>query len=94
MSAWRSIAVGSLTLVALQVFTSSQGPERGGALLVWVSTLLEKAISPKVAAIPTAGKAKASTSTTPKTTTPKTTTGTPASGPNGLPTNPSVTVYT
>lgn len=86
MSGWRSIATGSLSLVALQVFTTSTGPERGGALLTYASTLLEKAISPKVAAIPTSGKAKAAA---PAPAAPKSSTGTtPAAGPIGLPTNP------
>jgi hypothetical protein len=86
VNGWRSIATGSLSLVALQVFTTSSGPERGGALLTYASTLLDKAISPKVAAIPTSGKGKAAAPAP----APKSTTGTTpaATGPIGLPTNP------
>lgn len=53
----RGIAAGVLTLIVLQVFSSSGGPEAGGKLLGWVNTGLQKALSPNVAAIPTAKKA-------------------------------------
>lgn len=56
---WRGVAAGVLTLIALQALGSGSGPEKGGQLLVWLSKGLSRALSPDVAAIPTAkGAAK------------------------------------
>lgn len=43
---------GALTLIALQVFGSGSGPQRGGALLQWVAGGITQLISPDKAAIP------------------------------------------
>ena len=56
---WRGVAAGVLTLIALQALGSGSGPDKGGQLLVWLSQGLSRALSPDVAAIPTAkGAAK------------------------------------
>lgn len=75
----RGVAVGILTLIALQVFGSSGGPEAGGKLAGWIATGLKKAISADVAAIPTSKAAKPAAATPPG--------GTPA-GQITLPRNP------
>ena len=54
----RGILAGALTLIVLQVFSSGSGPASAGKLIGWVNTGLQKAISPEVAAIPTAKSAK------------------------------------
>ena len=82
---WRSIAVGGLSLIALQVFLSGTGPEAGSKLLLWLNTGLEKLLSPKVAAIPYVAKAAAAPAAKP------TAPGISYQpGPIGLPTNPPV----
>lgn len=43
---------GALTLIAVQVFTGSQGAERGGALLQWLAGGLEQLLAADKAAIP------------------------------------------
>ena len=53
----RGIVAGVLTLIALQALGSGRGPDQGGKLLVWLSQGVERALSPKVAAIPTVRKA-------------------------------------
>jgi hypothetical protein len=83
---WRPVVVGALSLIALQVFVSGKGPDASGQLLGWLATALDKAMSPKVAALPYRGRKPAS-APAPKP---------PANddwrtGPIGLPTNPSVT---
>jgi hypothetical protein len=55
----RGFAVGVLSLIALQVFSSSGGPEAGGKLVGWINTGLKKALSGEVALIPTAKTAPA-----------------------------------
>lgn len=49
----RGFAVGVLSLIVLQVFSSSGGPEAGGKLVGWLNTGLKKALSGEVALIPT-----------------------------------------
>lgn len=85
MRNWRSLAVGILSLIALQVFVSGQGPDKGGQLLGWVATGLDKAISPKVAAIPTVKGAKPAAAAAAPAPTVK-------GGVGNLPANPTVTV--
>lgn len=53
----RSIGAGVLTLVAIQVLGSGRGPDQAGALMKWINVGLQKALSPKVAAIPHVAKA-------------------------------------
>lgn len=81
---WRPVASGVLTLVVLQVFLSGRGPEAGGQLLGWVNTGLQKALSPKVAAIPYVKPPASAKPSTPKKDEWK-------EGPIGLGTNPPVT---
>jgi hypothetical protein len=83
---WRPIATGVVSLIALQVFLSGKGPEAAGGLLGWLSSAMQRAMSPTVAGLPYVAKAAASKST-PKSSNPSA--GTIA-GPNGFPTNPSV----
>jgi hypothetical protein len=56
MRGLRGLAAGALTLIAMQALGSGKGPEQGGKLLGWVAGGLRKALSPEVAAIPTAAK--------------------------------------
>lgn len=73
---WRGVAAGVLTLIALQALGSGTGPERGGQLLVWLSKGLSRALSPDVAAIPTAkGAAKKPAASSSKSTNPDTIVG-------------------
>lgn len=74
----RGILAGALTLIALQVFSTGKGPDAAGKLIGWVNTGITKALSPDVAAIPTARKAP-----------PAKTPAAPSTGIN-LPRNPSV----
>lgn len=68
---WRGVAAGVLTLIALQALGSGSGPEKGGQLLVWLSKGLSRALSPDVAAIPTAkGAAKKPAASSSKSTNP------------------------
>lgn len=83
---WRPIAAGSLTLIVLQAFLSGKGPEAAGGLLGWLSTGLQKLMAADVAGLPTGARAAASTPST----SPSTPSAGGISGPNGLPTNPSV----
>jgi hypothetical protein len=53
----KGVFAGVLTLIIIQALGTSKGPEQGGKLLVWLSKGVEHALSPKVAAIPTAKKA-------------------------------------
>ena len=46
------LLAGALSLIALQVFTSGNGAERGGALLQWVAGGVQQIISPDRAGIP------------------------------------------
>lgn len=55
MRGLRGIAAGALTLIALQVFSTGQGPERGGQLVGWLGSGLQRLMSPKVAGIPRPG---------------------------------------
>jgi hypothetical protein len=75
----RGILGGALTLIVLQVFTSSNGPEAGGKLIGWLNTGIKKALSPDVALIPTARKAP-----------PAKTNTAPSTGGVSLPRNPSL----
>jgi hypothetical protein len=83
---WRPLATGALSLIALQVFLSSKGPDAGGRLLTWSTSALDKMLSPKVAAVPYVARRK-----------PPAAPAKPPSaddwrtGPIGLPTNPPVT---
>lgn len=54
---WRGVIGGVLTLIVLQALGSGSAPEKGGQLLVWLSKGLSRALSPEVAAIPTAKSA-------------------------------------
>jgi hypothetical protein len=54
---FRGVAAGVLTLIALQALSSGGAPEKAGGLLLWASKALSRALSPDVAAIPTAKKA-------------------------------------
>ena len=68
---WRGVAAGVLTLIALQALGSGSAPEKGGQLLVWLSKGLSRALSPDVAAIPTAkGAAKKPAASSSKSTNP------------------------
>ena len=50
----RGIIAGMLTLIALQALTANdKATANSGKLLVWLSTGVTHALSPKVAAIPT-----------------------------------------
>jgi hypothetical protein len=57
----KSIFAGVLTLIALQAFGSGNGPAQGGKLLVWIQKGVTRALSPDVAAIPTAKSGHTST---------------------------------
>lgn len=46
------VLAGAMTLIALQVFGSSHGAARGGALMEWVSKGVQQLISADRAAIP------------------------------------------
>lgn len=87
---WRPIAVGALSLIALQVFVSGKGPDAAGGLLDWLTRALGRAMSPDVAALPYRGKAAAPAATAPAPAAPGG--GIPAS--SLLPSNPSVTTVT
>lgn len=64
----RGIIAGALTLIVMQAFGSGKGPDQAGKLVQWINVGLKKAISPDVAAIPTAKTAPpAKTSTAPST---------------------------
>lgn len=76
----RGVLAGVLTLIALQVLGSGNGPAAGGAFAVWLSKGLEKALSPEVAAIPTAKKAPPA----------KSSSSSGSTGGIALPRNPSV----
>lgn len=79
----RGFLAGALTLIALQVFSSSKGPEAGGKLVLWVNSGIRKAFAPDLAAIP-------NRRTSPPASRPSGG-GTPGGGIS-LPRNPSVTV--
>lgn len=83
-AAVRGVIGGVLTLIVLQAIGSSRGPEQTGKLLLWLNSGLTRALSPKVAAIPTR---KPPAATKP---------GGAASKPGqiGLPNNPPLTTVT
>lgn len=50
------VLAGALTMIALQVFSSGHGPERGGALMQWVSGGVQQLLAADKAAIPNLSK--------------------------------------
>lgn len=48
----KGLLAGALTLIALQVFSSSRGPEAGGRLVLWINSGIRAAFAPDLAAIP------------------------------------------
>lgn len=78
----KGLIAGMLTLIALQALTANdKATAQSGKLLVWLSTGLTHALSPKVAAIPTRKSAQKPAASTSKA---------PATGGIVLPRNPSV----
>lgn len=81
---------GAMTLIALQVFSSDDGPARGGALMVWVSKGVQQIISADRAAIPNLTKygAKTTAPTSPPSPAPGNSSGSTETGT--MPRNPLV----
>lgn len=72
MKGLRGFAAGVLTLVALQVLGSGQGPVRGGQLVAWAGTGVRKLMAANVPGVPRAktappGKAPPASTSKPST---------------------------
>ena len=79
MKGLRGVLAGALTLIAVQVFSTGPGPERGGQLVAWLGTGVRALMNPEVPGVPRAAKA-------PPASTPK-----PGGGVSGsLPRNPTI----
>jgi hypothetical protein len=91
MRGFGPVVGGVLTLIALQVFLSSKGPDAAGSMLGWARTGMDKLISPKVAAVPRTGKTKKAAAPQPAPAPGNPAQGIPELGPLGLGTNPTVT---
>lgn len=66
----RGFVVGSLVLIALEVFVTGSGPDKASGLLGWSASALERVLSPDVPGIhqaKSAGSGQSSTSSAPST---------------------------